>query len=66
MARPSLARAATVNLADSGTVRTIENLLIDIVGVANVDTGADIGADDTLWVPKSPSAQFRQPSGTRG
>ncbi len=47
MARPSSARSAMATAPDRGTAGHIESLLIEIVGVANVDTGADIGADDT-------------------
>jgi len=36
-----------VTASDSGVMPTIETLLVEIVGAANVDTGEDIGNDDT-------------------
>jgi len=46
MAQTSSARMGT-DTPGGGSVPTIEHLLIDIVGATNVDTGADIGEDDT-------------------
>src|SRR5665647_3145239 len=46
MAQTSSARMGT-DTPGGGSVPTIEHLLIDIVGTTNVDTGADIGEDDT-------------------
>ena len=46
MAQASSARMGT-DTPGGGSVPTIEHLLIDIVGATNVDTGADIGEDDT-------------------
>lgn len=47
MTRQPSTDAAMVTGPGGGVMPTIENLLVEIVGAANVDTGADIGEDDT-------------------
>lgn len=47
MTQPPSAGAVAVAAPHGEPVTTIEALLVDIVGAANVDTGADIGDDET-------------------